>query len=260
MKGIRNKEEIHMEKRLFNLYLKYIEECCPSVWKMFTQIPSKLKKYMCRMIMCYLGSVIGLLVLDLLNECWSKIDIVIIIVFLSLCVFFEVRLFIATEKYEIEISDKTMQEYWNYCYEIRRWFSKDFVTLKQTGDEIDENLKEVKKRIDIYLENQAKKNEHINTRIDKWVQALAIPFVLAVITASLDKNDTITIAISEIFAIILVFFAFFGGAWIIYSIVRLFKKQKYEQMKSFSEDLQGALDCVKYSKDMKWDKDIDNLV
>ena len=87
---------------------------------------------------------------------------------------------------------------------------------------------------------------------------MAIPFVLAVITAILDKNDSIAIAISEIIAIILVFFVFLGGAWIIYSVIRLFKKQKYEQMKRFSEDLQGALDCIKYSEDMKQDKVIDN--
>lgn len=246
-----------MEKRLFNLYLKYIEKCCPSIWKMFTQIPSKLKKYMYGMITCYLGSVVGLIVLERLNECWSKIDVSIIVVLLCFCIFLEVRLFFATEKYEIEVSDKTIKEYWEYCYGVRKWFSEEFNMFKQTNDKIDEYLKEVKKRIDSYLIEQSKKSENVNSRIDKWVQALAIPFVLAVITAILDKNDAIAMAISEILAIILVFFVFFGGVWIIYGVIKLFIKQKYEQMKRFSEDLQGALDCVKYSADMKQDNAID---
>ena len=66
-------------------------------------------------------------------------------------------------------------------------------------------------------------------------------------TSVLDKSEATVNAISEIIAILLVFVALFGVVWTIYSVVRVFKRQKLEQMKRFSEDLQGALDCQKYA-------------
>ena len=86
--------------------------------------------------------------------------------------------------------------------------------------------------------------------VSTFIILLAVPFVLAIITSVLDKSEATVNAISEIFAILLVFVALFGVVWTIYSVVRVFKRQKLEQMKRFSEDLQGALDCQKYARNI----------
>ncbi len=239
-----------MEKRLFNLYLKYIEERCPSVWKHLKKIPRNIKFHMVSMIICYALAIIFLSISKHLNDTWLLIVSVGSIIFLILCVIFGLFLFFSTEKYEIAVSDKTMNEYWQYCFEIRKWFSNNFVVGNSSKEDIDNDILEVKKRIDLFLSEQTYKNENKNSRIDKWVQALAIPFVLAIITAILNKRETIILAISEILAILLVFVALFGVIWTIYSVRKVFKRQKFEQMKHFSEDLQGALDCQKYATNM----------
>lgn len=237
-----------MEKRLFNLYLKYIEEHCPSVWARLNKIPRKIKCHMGGMIISYVLALISLYVSKSLNETWALIVASSSILFLISCVVFGLFLFFSTEKYEIDVSDKTIKEYWQYCFGVRNWFLNEFILEKLSEKDLDDNITEVRKRVDLYLLEQAQKIESRNSRIDKWVQALAVPFVLAIITSVLDKSEATVNAISEIFAILLVFVALFGVVWTIYSVVRVFKRQKLEQMKRFSEDLQGALDCQKYAQ------------
>lgn len=72
---------------------------------------------------------------------------------------------------------------------------------------------------------------------------------MAIITSVLEKNNQTVMAITEIFTILLILAILIGVIWVINSASKLFKKQKLEQMKSFSEDLQGALDCIKYFTD-----------
>lgn len=239
-----------MEKRLFNLYLKYIEESCPSVWKQLGKIPKKLMAYLSCMVGFYVVSVIFLLIAQYFSGILSVIFTGFIIVSVILSIVFGCLLFFETEKYEIDVSDKTMEEYWGYCYRIRKWFQKDFLFNKEINDEkISAEIFEVKKRLDSYLQNQSETTDKRNGRIDKWIQALAIPFVLAIITSVLEKSDQTVMAITEIFTILLVLAILIGIIWVINSASKLFKKQKIEQMKSFSEDLQGALDCIKYYND-----------
>ena len=192
---------------------------------------------------------------------WSLIISAAYILFLILCVVFGLLLFFSTEKYEIAISDKSMNDYWQYCFGIRKWFISNFVVGHPSSTDVDNDISEVKKRVDSYLLEQSHIVEHRNARIDKWVQALAIPFILAIITSILDKRETIILAVSEILAILLVFATLFGIVWTIISVLKVIKRKKFEQMKRFSEDLQGALDCQKYaSNTLLINNDEDNKV
>lgn len=239
-----------MEKRLFNLYLKYIKEFCPTVWERLGKIPSKLKRRLWCMVIFYVASIVTLTIAKYLNEIWSLLIAGASIIFVILCIVFGVLLFVGTEKYEIDISDESMKDYWDYCFGVRKWFQKEFLFSNRKDINVDNDLQEVKKRLDNYLETQNIAIDKKNERIDKWIQALAIPFVLAVITSVLEKNEKTVEAMSEIFSILLILAIIIGVVWVINSIVKLLKKQKLEQMKYFSEDLQGAIDCYKYSVDL----------
>lgn len=238
-----------MERRLFNLYLKYIEQNCPSIRKQFKKMPRNIKCYIAGMGISYVFAIIFLCISKSLNELWYSITSVGSILLFISCAIFGILLDLSTGKYEIEVSDKTIKEYWSYCFGVRTWFLNEFISEELSEEDLNDNIIEVKNRIDMYLLEQSQKIEKRNSRIDTWVQALAIPFVLAIITSVLDKsNDTVN-AISEIFSILLAFIALFGIIWAIYSVGRAFKRQKFEQMKRFSEDLQGAMDCQKYAPD-----------
>ncbi len=61
-------------------------------------------------------------------------------------------------------------------------------------------------------------------------------------------------------AIFVIFITLVEIVWSIYSVVKVIKKQKLEQMKYFSEDLQGALDCVKYAQISRYSMKTEKMI
>lgn len=234
-----------MEKHLFNLYLKHIKDTYGST-KKITKLPKKLIVLLFAIMCTFVAAIVCLAIMKgqagNLLTIFAIASVLLIVISLVLCFV----LFSATEKHEIQTSAQTMKEYWEYCYSIRDWFEKTFVVEKASKENIDENIQEVKARLDSYLDTQLESANKRNDRIDKWIQALAIPFVLALITGVLEYNSDMIEAVSTIFSIVVIFAYIIGGIWIVWNIKKLFNKHKIEQLKYFSEDLQGALDSVKY--------------
>lgn len=239
-----------MEKRLFNLYLKHIKDTYGST-KKNTKLPKKLIALLFTIIGTFVAAIVCLAIMKGQTGNFLTIfaiaSVLLVVVSLVLCFV----LFSATEKHEIETSEKTMKEYWEYCYSTREWFKKTFVAEKTSKENIDKNIQEVKDRLDSYLDAQLESANKRNDRIDKWIQALAIPFILALITGVLEYNSDMIEAVSTIFSIVVIFAYIISGIWIVWNIKKLFTKHRMEQLKYFSEDLQGALDCVKYFSNYK---------
>lgn len=234
-----------MEKHLFNLYLKHIKDTYSSA-KKITKLPKKLIALLFTTIGIFVAAIVCLVIMPTqtgnLQTVFAIASILLVSISLILCFI----LFSANEKYEIETSEQTMKEYWQYCYDIREWFEKTFVEEKTSKENIDKNIQEVKDRLDSYLDAQLESANKRNDRIDKWIQALAIPFVLALITGVLEYNNDMIEAVSTIFSIVVIFAYIISGILIAWNSKKLFTKHRVEQLKYFSEDLQGALDCVKY--------------
>ena len=77
---------------------------------------------------------------------------------------------------------------------------------------------------------------------DKWMQTLALPVVLAIITAFLSQQGDINERIAEIAAVLIVFAVLsFGFAGII-AILRSVRNWEITNLMWFREDLQGVLD------------------
>lgn len=112
-------------------------------------------------------------------------------------------------------------------------------------------IETIKNRVDDYIQELNDDAEKRANRMDKWIQALAIPFILAIITAVIDKNDDISKAVAIIVSIILVSVVLFGIVWLSDNFKSLLRKQKIEQLKLFSEDLQGIIDAEHYCYDDK---------
>lgn len=141
-----------------------------------------------------------------------------------------------------------MNEYWDFCNETKKWIVELFHFDDNDKTDVIKEIKEIKNRVDTYRQELNDDAEKRANRMDKWIQALAIPFVLAIITAVIDKNDDISKAVAIIFSIILVGVVLFGIFWLSNNFKSLLRKQKIEQLKLFSEDLQGIIDAEHYCK------------
>jgi len=148
-----------------------------------------------------------------------------------------VALYFYTENFQIKTSDSRLFVYQEYCEKIKHWL--DSVGVNVTPENITEIMTRTNKRIDL-LE---KKRKERRDRIDRWIQILIIPILLAIFSAVIKEQTDLSLllvyAVTMIVAIASTGLAFLN----IYNILDFFQKRKLEQMKSFVEDLQGILDC-----------------
>lgn len=246
-----------MIKRLLNLYVKRIKETDKEIWKRITSLPKNIIAEMIVALICLTITILAVVLVnakvEIFNnaEIWSRACTIIYVVFAIVAVFFCAIAQIAIGKYEIEISDSSMNEYWDFCNETKRWLVELFHFDDNDKTDVIKEIEAIKNRVDAYRQELNDDAEKRANRMDKWIQALAIPFVLAIITAVIDKNDDISKAVAIIVSIILVGVVLFGIVWLSNNFKSLLRKQKIEQLKLFSEDLQGIIDAEHYCKQIK---------
>lgn len=241
-----------MVKRLLNLYIKHMEEMDKKLWKRITSLPRKIIVQMLIALSCItltiLSSALTNVDVKISNdpELWSIICTIVYVLSAIIAVLFCAISQISIGKYEIEISTKTIDEYWTYCYTTKNWIV-DLLGLKDTSEmSVVKEIGAIKDRVDAYRKELIDDAEKRANRMDKWVQALAVPFVLAIITAVIDKNDDIGKAVAVILAIVIIGIVLFGIVWLSNNFKSLLRKQKDEQLKLLSEDLQGIIDAEHY--------------
>ena len=241
-----------MVKRLLNLYIKHMEEADKKLWVKITSLPRKIIVQMLVALSCItlsiLSSALSNINVKIINdtEMWSVMCTIAYVIFAIVAVLFCAISQISIGKYEIEISAKSMNEYWMYCHTTRKWIV-DLFGLKETKEiSVTKEIKIIKDRVDAYRQELNSDAEKRENRMDKWVQALAIPFVLAIITAVIDKNDDIGKAVAIILSIVIIGIVLFGAVWLSNNFKSLLRKQKNEQLKLLSEDLQGIIDADHY--------------
>ena len=238
-----------MEKRLFQLYLNEIQKKENNAWKHVFCTPLRIWLKFALVIVSLIVTFVctGLYNVSIPIQIWNRIYsggiILGTVASLLLCIFLHLDI----EKYEIQISDKTIKDYWNYCYDIRNWFKRILPCDSSCENDVSLNIKSVQDRIDKYYKTLKRIQKQCNERIDKWVQVLAIPFILAIVSAIVEKNEDTVNAISTVFSVLIIFIFLACVVWVIWSMIKMFRKRRLEQIKCFSEDLQGAIDCIKYS-------------
>ena len=241
-----------MVKRLLNLYIKHMEETDKKLWKRITLLPRKIIVQMLVALsfitLTILSSALSNVDVMISNdpELWSVMCTIVYVLSAIIAVLFCGISQISIGKYEIEISTKTMDEYWLYCYTTKKWIF-DLFGLNDTSEiSVVKEIEAIKDRVDSYRQELIDDAEKRAKRMDKWVQALAVPFVLAIITAVIDKNDDIGKAVAVILAIVIIGIVLFGIVWLGNNFKSLLRKQKDEQLKLLSEDLQGIIDAEHY--------------
>lgn len=217
-----------MESILFDSYRKYQKEQKDNFIQAIFKLPVWVQIFLAMIVLCLVYSVLVLFVL-----CLRVVYGYCLAVEVLTCV----ALYFYTENFQIKTSDSRLFVYQEYCEKIKHWL--DSVGVNVTPENITEIMTRTNKRIDL-LE---KKRKERRDRIDRWIQILIIPILLAIFSAVIKEQTDLSLllvyAVTMIVAIASTGLAFLN----IYNILDSFQKRKLEQIKSFVEDLQGILDC-----------------
>ncbi len=147
-----------------------------------------------------------------------------------------VVIYFYTDHFRIENSVRRLTKYANYCGEIAKW-------LKSTGFVFNQaNVEQLIKRLSAKLDKIENERLRRKEAIEKWIQILIIPVLLAVFSQSIQKQENVAVLLY--FAVVVLTFVGLIGISIlsINSIIEFFRKRKIEQLRGFVDDLQGILD------------------
>lgn len=147
-----------------------------------------------------------------------------------------VALYFYTEHYQIKTSYSRLSVYQNYCAKIYTWLDELGVVTTEN------NISELKNRIDQDIKVAEEKRKLRRERIERWIQILIIPILLAIFSAIIKEQKDLTVIIAYAITL-LILLGSLGLAFLsCYNIIDFFKKRELVQLKSFSDDLQGVLD------------------
>ena len=152
-------------------------------------------------------------------------------------------MYIITERFQINTSDSFMSKYQTHCSELSEWLEENNITT-------DYKIHLLHKRLIEYINEKKAERKEQNDRVDKWTQTLAIPILLAVITAVMNKNLSIQDSILFSLSLVIIFTISCCLVWVMRIIIQFPDKRKIEQMKFFADDLQGLLDLHNVEKNI----------
>lgn len=217
-----------MHTILFDSYRKHQKDNKQSLIKTIFKFPIGVKLLLGGFVLCLIYSILAFFIPFFKNTYFICLVLQVV---LCLCLYFY------TENFQIKTSDIRLSTYQEYCGEIKAWLIKIGVVV--TKENVTELVLRLEKEIN-KLENQRTATRE---RIEKWIQILIIPILLAVFSAIIKEQTDLTI----LFAYTTTFLIALGSLALAflncYNIFDFLKKRKIEQLKSLASDLQGVLDC-----------------
>lgn len=216
-----------METILFENYQKYQKEHRDNLFRALFKLP------LIAIIM--LITLLVSTVLGIVSTFVKEISIIFpytILVEAVLCVV----IYFYTDHFRIENSGTRLTKYANYCGQIATWLKSTGFVFNQTN--VEQLIKRLSAKLD-KIENERLKRKEA---IEKWIQILIIPVLLAVFSQSIQKQENVAVLLS--FAVVVLTFVGLIGISIlsINNIIEFFRKRKIEQLRGFVDDLQGVLD------------------
>ena len=238
-----------MEKRLLYLYLKNLKKQNESAWKKVIKLPKGIRAQLLTSLFLLIVAIVFIILSSvevIAVDYWKNICVIAYTLLTTVSLILCFTSMSSIGKYEIFISDDSMNDFWIRCKENKKWIMKE---LSLTNNNVETEVDSIKQRIEAYRNDIIAESDKKAERTDKWLQALAVPFVLAIITAIIDKNDNMINAISIVFAILIICFGFYGVFLLVNNVLNLFRRQKTEQLKLFIDELQGIIDFCHYYND-----------
>ncbi len=207
--------------------MKYLKENKTPLYKALLSIPK-----------CAAGILVALVlsgVVTFVFMCAEKLRQYIIIP-LAFEDVFSIVAYFYSEHYEINNSEKHLKNYKEYCGDIYNWLQNVSISISK------DSIIEIKRRIDNKLEKMEKTKEKNINAIERIIQVIIIPFVLAMFAALIknesDANVIVTYGVYFIFFPIALLVTLFG----LFEVFSMINKNEFNKLKNFSDDLQGILD------------------
>lgn len=217
-----------MEFYIFNSYLKYQKENSPSLFRKMKKTPKYLWILLGLAVICAIS---GMIFSFIENLSW------LFLVFAPAEIVFTFMAFVLQERWEIKHSDREMEKFKTSSIEFYNWLSN--LSIKSRED-----IELLLERLNDYRDGQIEKREKQNNKIDKWMQTLIIPLILAIITALISNQADIESVLTFIFFMLAIVAMIYGLIWLVRSVVGILQTQRRNQLDYFITDLQGVLDVV----------------
>ena len=217
-----------MEFYIFNMYLKYQKEKSPSFFKRIKKSPSYL---IIALILAIIFAVVAIVCMFVSKLLWLQLIssfLYISIAFIS---------FLLQDRWEIKHSEREMKEFEKSSLSLYKWLSQLSITSREDIDLLID-------RLETYVDDQKANKKAQNEKIDKWMQTLIIPLILAIITALIANQTDIEAVFIYIFLMLAIVAIVYGLIWLFRSIVGILQSQKRNKIEYFIGDLQGVLDVV----------------
>ena len=216
-----------MEEILFDGYRKYLKDTQDNVFRAFFKMPLGGRILLAAIILCMVASIFFL--------AFTKY-VVISLILLGVDIVLSIVSYFYVESYQIRTSDVRVTDYKEYCAEIKEWLKSNDVEVTKS------NLAELRNRVLSSWESKENARKRGIERVEKWIQALLIPLLLAIFAEIIDGQTDISILISSMLILIIAIGVVCATAINCYNIVSFFQKRKLEQMRKFANDIQGIID------------------
>lgn len=143
--------------------------------------------------------------------------------------------FFYSERMLIKTSINNLESYRNYCFKLYTWICTFSVTEKEDINELMNRILESKNNLAIIKVRQLE-------RIDRWMQVLVIPIVLAIVNNLISKQTDINQVTVYILTILALFATIYFFIYAAIAAMNIFNKKKINQYQIFADDLQGIID------------------
>lgn len=217
-----------MHTILFDSYRKYQKENNDKFYKAISKLPKGAKFLLGGLVISFIYSILAIFF-----SFFKNTYIICLVSQVTLCI----SLFFYTENFQIKNSDIRFLVYKEYCDKILQWLIDCGIIVTK------ENIIELMLRVEKEIEKAEKQRAITRERIDKWIQILIIPILLAVFSAIIKAQTDLTVLFAYTFAFLIVLGSIALAFINCYNILDFFKKRKLEQLKSLYNDLRGVLDC-----------------
>lgn len=146
-----------------------------------------------------------------------------------------VVLYLYTESYQVKASDENLEDYRTYCNDIYKW-------LQSCSFSTREEIQEIRTRLLTHIEKAETDRKYKKESMDKWLQVLVIPVILAILSAFMNQQTDFVQVMNYASASILIFLVVYGEIWGVRRVRYFFSQYKLQQVQWFADDLQGVLD------------------
>lgn len=214
-----------MEKYIFYAYLNHLKDTKQTFWPRLFKLPKHI-------IVVLFITVLSAISASLFLITNIKLATIISLI-LELVLCGATSCFI--ERYQIKYSTDNFAEYKKYCINLKFWLTN--YDVKDI-----EAVRDIQSRILKKIATTKDEEQRTSDNTFKWLQALIIPIIIAIVTAFVSSNVDMTTTIVNVFSFLILFAIVYGIYITIKNIIGFSQKRKTQQLECFASDLQGVLD------------------